>query len=340
MSSNEEQETYSKKDFMSDQMIRWCPGCGDYSILSQVQTVFADLGIPKEKFAVISGIGCSSRFPYYMDTYGFHTIHGRAPAFATGLKLANPDLSVWMITGDGDSLSIGGNHFIHLLRRNVDIQVLLFNNRIYGLTKGQYSPTSEVGKKTKSTPMGSVDHPFEPCAVALGADATFVARTVDIFVKDQRAVLSEAADHRGTSFVEIFQNCNIFNDGAFTDLTDRKLRGNAVAFLKHGEPIVFGDKAGPQKGLKLNAQLQLEVVELDEDGGTEGLLVHDETNPVLANLLARMRPPYPVAMGVLFRVQRPTYDAGVTEQVDTAQKVPSAGDLTKAIYGGNTWVVE
>jgi 2-oxoglutarate ferredoxin oxidoreductase subunit beta len=340
MSNNEEQTQYSKKDFMSDQMIRWCPGCGDYAILSQVQTVFADLGIPKEEFAVISGIGCSSRFPYYMNTYGFHTIHGRAPAFATGLKLANPKLSVWMITGDGDALSIGGNHFIHILRRNVDIQLLLFNNRIYGLTKGQYSPTSEVGKKTKSTPMGSLDHPFEPCAVALGADASFVARTVDIFVKDQRQVLQDAAAHRGTSFVEIFQNCNIFNDGAFTHITDRKVRGEAVIFVKHGEPLTFGAKDQPLKGLKFNQQMKLEIIEIGEDGPGDDILVHDETNPVIANLLARMRPPYPVAMGVLFRIQRPTYDAGVHEQIAAASKVPNAGELSKALYSGNTWVVE
>ena len=340
MSNTEDQPQYSKKDFMSDQMIRWCPGCGDYSILSQVQTVFASLNIPKEDFAVISGIGCSSRFPYYMNTYGFHTIHGRAPAFATGLKLANPNLSVWMITGDGDSLSIGGNHFIHILRRNVDIQLLLFNNRIYGLTKGQYSPTSEVGKKTKSTPMGSLDHPFEPCAVALGADGTFIARTVDIFVKDQREVLAQAADHRGTSFVEIFQNCNIFNDGAFTNVTDRKVRGEAVIFVKHGEPLTFGGKDQPRKGLRLNKRIQLEVVEIGDEPPGDDILVHDETNPVLANLLARMRPPFPVAMGILFRVERPTYDAGVHEQLEVASKVPSAGDLTKALYSGNTWVVE
>jgi 2-oxoglutarate ferredoxin oxidoreductase subunit beta len=341
MSTNEEAVTYKKKDFMSDQMIRWCPGCGDYSILSQVQTVFAGLGIPKEKFAVISGIGCSSRFPYYMNTYGFHTIHGRAPAFATGLKLANPDLSVWMITGDGDSLSIGGNHFIHILRRNVDIQLLMFNNRIYGLTKGQYSPTSEIGKKTKSTPMGSLDHPFEPCAVALGADASFVARTVDIFVKDLRGVIQDAAAHRGTSFVEIFQNCNIFNDGAFNDVTDRKTRDETVVFVKHGEPLIFGSKDGPRKGLRVDKQFRLEVVEdVDPENPGDEILVHDETNPVLANLLARMRPPYPVAMGVIFRVKRATYDGGVAEQIKTAQQVPLAGDLTKAIYGGNTWVVD
>jgi len=338
MTTNEDQPAYKKKDFMSDQMVRWCPGCGDYAILSQVQAVFAELGIPREKFAVISGIGCSSRFPYYMNTYGFHTIHGRAPAFATGLKLANPELSVWQITGDGDALSIGGNHFIHVLRRNVDIQLLLFNNRIYGLTKGQYSPTSETGKKTKSTPMGSIDHPFEPCAVALGADASFVARTVDIFVKEQRAVLKDAHAHRGTSFVEIFQNCNIFNDGAFTDVTDRKVRGNAVIHVQHGEPLTFGEKDGPQRGLRLSNKLEVEVVDVDES--TEGILVHDETNLVLANLLARMRPPYPVAMGVIYRVQRPTYNDGVHEQVAAAKAEPGSGDIAKAIYSGNTWVVE
>lgn len=340
--STEDQEdlpAHTKKDFMSDQMIRWCPGCGDYSILSQVQTVFAEIGLPKEQFAVISGIGCSSRFPYYMNTYGFHTIHGRAPAFATGLKLANPELSVWQITGDGDALSIGGNHFIHVLRRNVDIQLLLFNNRIYGLTKGQYSPTSEVGKKTKSTPMGSIDHPFEPCAVALGADASFVARTVDIFVKDQRQVLMAAHNHRGTSFVEIFQNCNIFNDGAFVDITDRKVRGNAVIFVEHGEPLTFGAKGSPLKGLKLTKKLKLEVVEIEDDN-LEDILVHDETNPVLANLLVRMRGEYPVAMGVIFRVERPTYDGAVHEQIEAAKKVPSAGDISKALYSGSTWVVE
>jgi 2-oxoglutarate ferredoxin oxidoreductase subunit beta len=339
MSTNEDQPTLKKKDLMSDQMVRWCPGCGDYSILSQVQSVFADLGIPKEKFAVISGIGCSSRFPYYMNTYGFHTIHGRAPAFATGLKLANPDLSVWQVTGDGDALSIGGNHFIHVLRRNLDIQILLFNNRIYGLTKGQYSPTSEAGKKTKSTPMGSIDHPFEPCALALGAEGSFVARTVDIFVKEQRAILKEAHEHRGTSFVEIFQNCNIFNNGAFENVTDRKVRGTAVVHLTQGEPIVYGDKDGPRFGLRLNDGLQVEVVELEGDS-TDGVLVHDETNPVLASLLARMRPPYPVALGVIYRVKRPTYDDGVHEQLATASAQPDSGDITKTIYSGITWVVE
>jgi len=341
MSNNEEVPSYSKKDFMSDQTIRWCPGCGDYSILSQVQTTFAGLGIPREKFAVISGIGCSSRFPYYMNTYGFHTIHGRAPSFATGLKVTNPDLSVWVITGDGDALSIGGNHLIHLLRRNVDLQLLLFNNRIYGLTKGQYSPTSEVGKRTKSTPMGSIDHPFEPCAVALGADASFIARTVDVFVREQRAVLKAAHEHSGTSFVEIFQNCNIFNDNAFTNITDKKVRHNAALFAEHGKPLTFGGKNSPLKGLRLDpARLRLEVVEIGEEYSEEDILVHDETNPVLAGLLVRMRPPMPVVFGVIFRMERPCYEAGVHAQLEEAQSKPGAGDLSKVLYSGDTWVVE
>ena len=338
-------QTLTKKDFRSDQEVRWCPGCGDYAILSAVQGVCADLGYTREQTVFVSGIGCSSRFPYYMNTYGFHTIHGRAPAFATGLKLANPELSVWVITGDGDALSIGGNHLIHLLRRNVNLQILLFNNRIYGLTKGQYSPTSEVGKKTKSTPMGSVDHPFEPCKVALGAEATFVARTVDIFVKDQRAVLKQAEAHQGTSFVEIFQNCNIFNDGAFSHLTDRKLRSESVVFAEHGKPLIYGDPKGVAKGLRMNQQLQIEVVELGENPTDEqiadaGVLVHNETNPVIATLVASLRPPFPVAMGVLYRVERPTYDGAATAQVAQATSKDNAGDLVKALYGASTWVVE
>ena len=335
--STEDATEYTKKDFMSDQTIRWCPGCGDYSILSQVQTVFSQLGIPRERFAVISGIGCSSRFPYYMNTYGFHTIHGRAPAFATGLKVTNPELSVWVITGDGDALSIGGNHLIHVLRRNVDLNILLFNNRIYGLTKGQYSPTSEEGKRTKSTPMGSIDHPFEPCAVALGAEATFVGRTVDIFVKEQRALLKEAHAHSGSSFVEIFQNCNIFNDGAFADITDRKARAEKVIFVEHGQPLRFGAPDAP-KGLRLTPQLSLEVVDINDDT-EDSVLIHDETNPVLAMLLARLRPPFPVAMGVLHRVQRPCYEQGVHAQLDEAGQQTDAGDLEKALLGRNTWTV-
>ncbi|MFM2244335.1 MAG: hypothetical protein RL071_409 [Pseudomonadota bacterium] len=335
----EEQPTpsYTKKDFMSDQTIRWCPGCGDYSILSQVQTVFAELGVPRERFAVLSGIGCSSRFPYYMNTYGFHTIHGRAPAFATGLKLARPDLDVWQITGDGDALSIGGNHFIHVLRRNVDMVLLLFNNRIYGLTKGQYSPTSEEGKKTKSTPMGSVDHPFEPCALALGAEASFVARTVDVFTTEQRDVLRAAHEHKGTSFVEIWQNCNIFNDGAFADITDKKARAEKVIFVEHGQPLLFGND-GARKGLHLNRRLELEIIDVTDDNLSE-VLIHDETNPVLAMLVSRLKPPFPVAMGVLYRTSRALYEVGVHHQLEVAHSKPGAADLRKALLGSSPWTV-
>ena len=241
---------YTKKDFQTDQEVRWCPGCGDYAILSAVQQVFPELGIPREKFVVVSGIGCSSRFPYYMNTFGFHTIHGRAPAVATGIKIARPDLEVWIATGDGDALSIGGNHTIHMLRRNVGIKVLLFNNKIYGLTKGQYSPTSEIGKKAKSTPYGSLDRPFNPLSLALGAEATFVARSVDVFLPHQKAVLRKAAAHKGTAFVEILQNCNIFNDGAWENLTEKELRDDHTIAVEHGQPLVFGkakDKRHPHE---------------------------------------------------------------------------------------------
>ena len=335
----------TKKDFMSDQTVRWCPGCGDYAILSQVQTVMAESGIPKEQFAVVSGIGCSSRFPYYLSTYGYHTIHGRAPAVATGLKIANPDLNVWVITGDGDALSIGGNHLIHVLRRNVDMQILLFNNRLYGLTKGQYSPTSEAGKLTKSSPMGSIEHPFIPCATALGADATFVARTVDIFVKEQREVLRAAVAHKGAAFVEILQNCVIFNDGAWKDLTERKLRDEHVIFVEHGQPMIFGPKNGPKKGLRLDQCTTLEVVELSENPTlaemvAKQILVHDETNAVLANMLARMQPPFPVAMGVLYRVEKSTYEREAHAQVARAKERPGAADLQAVLHGRETWTVE
>ncbi|NNE43831.1 MAG: 2-oxoacid:ferredoxin oxidoreductase subunit beta, partial [Gemmatimonadetes bacterium] len=289
----------TKKDFVTDQEVRWCPGCGDYSILAAVQNVLPTLGIPREKFVFVSGIGCSSRFPYYMNTYGFHTIHGRAPAVATGVKLSNPDLSVWLVTGDGDALSIGGNHIIHLIRRNVDITVLMFNNRIYGLTKGQYSPTSELGKRTKSSPYGSVDHPFNPISLALGADATFVARTVDIYPKHMKEVLARAAAHRGTSFVEIYQNCNIFNDGAFKAMTDREIRNDSQVELIHGEPIIFGKDQ--DQGIRFHDE-QLDVVRLGENGLTrDDILVHDEhrERPSRAFQLSRMElPDFPVPIGV------------------------------------------
>jgi len=327
---------YTKKDFMSDQIVRWCPGCGDYAILSQAQTVFAELGIPREQFAIVSGIGCSSRFPYYINCYGFHTIHGRAFAVATGLKTTRPDLSVWVATGDGDALSIGGNHFIHCLRRNVDLNILLFNNRIYGLTKGQYSPTSELGKKTKSSPMGSVDHPFMPAALALGAEASFVARSVDIFVKEQRDVLRAAAHHKGTSFVELYQNCNIFNDGAWEQLTDRPFREERCLMLEHGKPMVF---AGGKKGIKLRG-LRPEVVELGEGLSADDCLVHDETDSFLAAILARMDyPDFPVPMGVLHRKERPTYDGMVNEQLAVA-KAAGGPSLQKLLLGNETWTVK
>lgn len=330
-------DTYTKKDFMSDQNIRWCPGCGDYSILSQVQTVLAELNRPQHEFAIVSGIGCSSRFPYYMNTYGFHTIHGRAPAFATGLKLANPELSVWEITGDGDALSIGGNHLMHVLRRNIDIQILLFNNRIYGLTKGQYSPTSEVGKRTKSSPMGAVDHPVEPCAFALGSDGTFVARAIDVDVKHQRDILKEAYEHKGTSFVELYQECNIFNEHAFDDIRKPKERKENAVYCEQGKPLLF---ANNQKGLHFNTKtFTLDVITLGENGMTlEDVLLHDESNLTLANMLVRMR--YPVALGVIYRIERSTYDADAHNQLKAAKAKPKYGDISKLLYGANTWVVE
>lgn len=328
--------TYTKKDYMSDQIIRWCPGCGDYAILAQAQTVFAELQIPPENLAVISGIGCSSRFPYYVKSYGFHTIHGRAPTVATGLKMSRPELSVWLVTGDGDGLSIGGNHTAHLLRRNVDLQVLLFNNRIYGLTKGQYSPTSEIGKKTKSTPFGSIDHPFQPLAFALGADASFVARTVDIFTREQRDVLRAAYEHKGSSFVEIYQNCNIFNDGAWDSLTEKSVREERVMFLEHGKPMLF---AGGRKGIKLQG-LRPTVVELGEGVSAADCLHHDETDPFLAAVIARMDfPAFPVPMGVIHRLPRPTYEQLANEQIALVQS-RGKGDLQKLLNGGETWTVE
>jgi len=330
--------TLTKKDFMSDQMVRWCPGCGDYSILSQVQTVFANLGLPKEQIAVIAGIGCSSRFPYYVDTYGFHTIHGRAPAIATGLKTTRPELSVWVVSGDGDALSIGGNHLIHLFRRNVDLNLMLFNNRIYGLTKGQYSPTSETGKRTKSSPMGSLEAPFNPIALALGAGAAWVARSVDVFTNHLRETLEAAHAHRGTSFVEIYQNCNIFNDGAFREFTERDVRDERVLYLTPGQPLVWGTAV--RRGLVLDG-LALKVVELG-DGLTEAdCLVHDPTNLALARLLATMAPEegFPVPVGVFYDNPRPTYDEAFRAQVEQARARLGEGDLAKLLNSGDTWTV-
>src|SRR5262245_23140646 len=266
----------TRKDFQTDQEVRWCPGCGDYSILAQVQKVMPELGLPKEKIVFISGIGCSSRFPYYMNTYGFHTIHGRAPAIATGLKVGNPDLQVWVITGDGDALSIGGNHFLHVIRRNVDLKIILFNNQIYGLTKSQYSPTSPQGKKTYSTPMGSVDAPLKPLTVALAAEASFVARSVDVDIKHLRTILERAAQHKGTAFVEVYQDCNVFNHGAFDYATSKESRPETTLYLEHGKPLVFGKNR--DKGIRLNGTTP-EVVELGKGISEDDLLFHDEQAP-------------------------------------------------------------
>jgi 2-oxoglutarate ferredoxin oxidoreductase subunit beta len=338
---NAQTPSYSKKDFQTDQEVRWCPGCGDYAILSAVQSVFPELGIPKEKFVVVSGIGCSSRFPYYMNVYGFHSIHGRAPAVATGLKMARPDLDVWVATGDGDGLSIGGNHTIHMLRRNVGLKVLLFNNRIYGLTKGQYSPTSEFGKKAKSTPFGSVDRPFNPLSLALGAEATFVARSVDVFQPHLRGVLKKAAAHKGAAFVEILQNCNIFNDGAWESLTERDIKDDHTINCVHGEPLIFGKNK--DKGIRMNG-LDLEIVQLGNGITEKDLIIHDEKHPrpAYAFLLSRMdsRPGFPTPLGVLRAVDAPLFEADVNEQVQQIIAKKGKGDLGKLLAAGDTWEVK
>ena len=329
----------TRKDFSSDQDVRWCPGCGDYAILSTVQRLLPDLGVPKENFVFISGIGCSGRFPYYMDTYGMHSIHGRAPAIATGLKASNPELDVWIITGDGDALSIGGNHLIHVLRRNLDTQILLFNNKIYGLTKGQYSPTSEVGKVTKSTPYGSIDHPFNPVSVALGADATFVARTMDRDPKHMKAMMREAHDHNGTGFLEIYQNCNIFNDGAFFEFTERETKDDRALFLEHGAPLTY---ANGSKGIRLDG-LKPQAVDLDTgDWSVDDCLVYDETSSEMANLVGRMfwQDDLPRPFGVFYREERPTYGDLLHEQIEAVTKKKGPGDLDALLRSGNTWEIE
>jgi len=328
------------KDFASDQDVRWCPGCGDYSILAQVKKIMPELGIPKEKIVFVSGIGCSSRFPYYMNTYGFHSIHGRAPAVATGVKVARPELSVWVVTGDGDGLSIGGNHLIHAIRRNLDVNILLFNNRIYGLTKGQYSPTSELGKKTKSSPFGSVDNPLHPISVAIGAEASFVARTLDVNVKHLAETLLRAAQHRGTSFVEIYQNCNVFNDGAFSYATDRDQKLDNTLYLEHGKPLIFGSNR--DKGIRLNG-LDPEIVDVGGDTKEDDLLFHDERaeEPSLAYLLSRMRyPEFPEPMGVFRCVERPLFDQEMNRQVDSMIASKGEGALESLLDTGDTWVVK
>ena len=334
-----EVQKLKKKDFVSDQDIRWCPGCGDYTILNTVQKVFPDLGIPKHQFLIVSGIGCSSRFPYYMNCYGFHSIHGRAPAVATGAKLSNPDLSVWVITGDGDAMSIGGNHFIHVLRRNIDMNILLFNNRIYGLTKGQYSPTSEVGKKTVSTPMGSLDHPFNPPSLALGSGGTFVARAIDKELKHMGQIISEAHDHKGTSFVEIYQNCNIFNDGAFANLTDKEARGMSRILLEDKQPMIFGPDNN--FGLILDG-FRLKAVEIDKDYTVDDLLVHDVKDKNLANLISEMTydDKLPVPFGVFYKEDKLTYEDMMISQIKESIKLKGDPDLQSLINGQETWEVK
>jgi 2-oxoglutarate ferredoxin oxidoreductase subunit beta len=332
---------YTPKDFKSDQEIRWCPGCGDHAILSSVQRALAELGISKEKFAFISGIGCSSRFPYYMDTFGFHSIHGRASAIASGVKTANPELSVWQITGDGDALAIGGNHFIHVIRRNIDINIILFNNEIYGLTKGQFSPTSSKGLVTKTSPFGTVEEPFSVGELVIGAKGKFFARTVDTNVNLSTQIYIEAAKHKGTSVVEVLQNCVIFNDGIHDEVAGKEVRDERTIILKHGQPMIFGK--GNDKGLVLEG-LKLKMVKLGENGITEkDILVHDalEPNPGIQYMLANMRwPECPVALGVIRSVPGLTYDNSVTEQIKEIKKISKIKCMDDLLKSGSTWQVQ
>ena len=334
--------TLTAKDFATDQEVRWCPGCGDYSILAQVQKVMPTMGIPRENIVIISGIGCSSRFPYYMNTYGMHSIHGRATAIATGLKATHPELSVWIVTGDGDSLSIGGNHTIHLLRRNLDVNILLFNNQIYGLTKGQYSPTSEQNKITKSTPFGSIDHPFNPPALAMGADASFVARSMDRDPKHLQAMLTRSYQHKGSSFLEIYQNCNIFNDGAFEIFTEKASKPAEALFLEHGKPLIFG--ASREKGIKLDG-IKPVVVELNNEVSADDLWLHDEKDFYKAQLLIRMfddphlEGHFPRPFGVFYETDRPCYEDIMSEQIENTITSKGAGDLDKLLRGNEVWEI-
>ncbi|TAG10928.1 MAG: 2-oxoacid:ferredoxin oxidoreductase subunit beta [Sphingobacteriia bacterium] len=333
------------KDFATDQEVRWCPGCGDYSILAQVQKIMPGIGVPKENIVIISGIGCSSRFPYYMNTYGMHSIHGRATAVASGLKATRPELSVWIVTGDGDGLSIGGNHTIHLLRRNFDVNILLFNNQIYGLTKGQYSPTSEKQKITKSTPFGSIDHPFNPLALAMGADASFIGRTIDRDPKHLQTMLTRSHQHKGASFLEIYQNCNIFNDGAFEIFTEKSSKADQVLFLEQGKPLVFG--ANQNKGIRLNG-LKPEVVTIGEAGITvDDLWVHDETDFYKAQILIRMfdnpnqtENHFPRPFGVFYETERACYEDMMAMQIEETIASKGKGDLDKLLRGKEVWEIK
>jgi 2-oxoglutarate ferredoxin oxidoreductase subunit beta len=337
----------TRKDFQSDQEVRWCPGCGDYSILAQVQKVMPELGVPRENVVFISGIGCSSRFPYYMNTYGFHTIHGRAPTFATGLKVARPDLSVWVITGDGDGLSIGGNHLIHAIRRNVDLKIILFNNEIYGLTKGQYSPTSRIGTRTKSSPLGSIDNPLRPLSIAIGAEATFVARTVDVDINHLTETLRRASAHKGTAFIEVYQNCKIFNDAVFEYATDKSSKADTTIYLQHGKPLLFGKDRN--KGIRLNG-LKPEVVEVGKDCQLDDVLTHDEAaeEPTLAYLLSRFAhdttkdavKPFPEPVGVLRNIRKPTYEEILGARINDAVAKKGKGKIEDLFKAEDVWTVE
>jgi 2-oxoglutarate ferredoxin oxidoreductase subunit beta len=330
------------KDFATDQEVRWCPGCGDYSILAQVQKIMPGIGVPKENIVIVSGIGCSSRFPYYMNTYGMHSIHGRATAIASGLKASRPELSVWIVTGDGDSLSIGGNHTIHLLRRNFDVNILLFNNQIYGLTKGQYSPTSEEKKVTKSTPFGSIDHPFNPLALAMGADATFIARSMDRDPKHLQELLTRSHKHRGASFLEIYQNCNIFNDGAFEVFTEKSSKPEETLFVEHGKPFIFG--AQKNKGIKLDGFRPV-VVDLNSGASADDLWVHDEKDFFKAQTLTRMfdnpqlADHLPRPFGVFYETDRPCYEDVMAMQIEEVQATKGKGNLDKLLRGNETWTI-
>ena len=332
----EEIQTYTAKDFASDQEVKWCPGCGDYSILKQVQSILPEIGIKRENMVFVSGIGCSSRFPYYMNTYGIHSIHGRAPAVATGIKLANPELNVWIITGDGDGLSIGGNHFIHLMRRNLDVNILLFNNEIYGLTKGQFSPTSQLGLKTKSSPFGVIDQPFNPLSLALGSGATFVSRTLDREPKSLREVLLEAQKHKGTSFVEIYQNCVIFNDGVFDEFTNKATKEEANLYLENGKPLKFGKDLS--KGIILE-NFEPKIIDITEDTDESKLWIHDETSILKAQILARFNfdeefSDFPRPFGVFYKKNRASYEENFTNQVEKNKP-----DMQQILNGNITWTV-
>ncbi|MEZ4851969.1 MAG: 2-oxoacid:ferredoxin oxidoreductase subunit beta [Bacteroidia bacterium] len=344
--SNNGTTVLKAKDFATDQDVRWCPGCGDYSILKQVQTVMADLGLNRDEVAVISGIGCSSRFPYYMETYGMHSIHGRAPAVVSGLKMANPDIDVWMITGDGDALSIGGNHMLHILRRNFNVNMILFNNQIYGLTKGQYSPTSELNKLTKSTPLGSLDYPVNPLSFAIGANGSFVARSMDRDTKHLKDMIHRAHQHKGSSFLEVYQNCNIFNDGAFFPFTEKATKLENGIFLEHGKPLIFGTES--EYGIKLDGY-RPEVVHLESTGTSpDDLWIHDENDIYKAQILSRFfddpvdKPEnyFPRPFGVLFEADRPCYEEQLHEQLGRAKTIKGEGDLDALLTGNSTWEIK